>query len=421
MAFRSVCRQGDKTSHGGTILGGYSTISIDGIPAAGVGHKGFCPQCKTEFVIVAGAVNVMWLGKNVAIEGMLTSCGAALIASQSATKIDVVPGPSASKGAKTAAVAAALTTASAAQSMPKFDEQIRFFWPDRKIVAETRYKLTLADGSVLSGTTDAAGKTQRIETETEQAITCAEFFPEQIFCCDHHADQLCAIGGQAPNPDAFSILMPLRGVQTNPNDIGHSITVQTIVPKTTRGLTPGEIEMATLVFKDAIDYGVVKVHQGGLFGLPTAKNTAMTPNGEIFFPEQAYQVDFSVAENKDKIWFIHELVHVWQYQLGYGVKWHALDLAIRGGYGSNATAYDYDLDGVDAGKTLAEFNMEQQGELISHYFDALFLDQTGRPKQHARALQNLTKISAALGSFRRNPKDASLLPKTSGISSNQHR
>ncbi|AZN37597.1 zinc protease [Iodobacter ciconiae] len=197
--------------------------------------------------------------------------------------------------------------------------------------------------------------------------------------------------------------------------------MQNLTAKTTRGLTSGEIKMAALVFKDSINYGIVKVHQGGLFGLPTAKNTAMTPNGEMFFPEQAYRDDFSIEGNKNKIWFIHELVHIWQYQLGYAVMWNAFILTIRGGYGSKATAYNYDLNGVDAGKTLPEFNMEQQAELISTYFDALFLDETGHPEQHAKAVQNLSKISEALGSFKTTPKDASLLPKTNSISTNQHR
>ncbi|WP_227103467.1 PAAR domain-containing protein [Chromobacterium rhizoryzae] len=92
MAARAIVREGDTTSHGGTVLESFPNFNIYGKNASGIGHRGYCPQCKTEFVIVAGAQNVIFMGKNVAVEGMLTSCGAVLIASQSQATVDTDPG-----------------------------------------------------------------------------------------------------------------------------------------------------------------------------------------------------------------------------------------------------------------------------------------------------------------------------------------
>ncbi|MDW5416458.1 PAAR domain-containing protein [Iodobacter sp. CM08] len=96
MAKRAIIRIGDLTSHGGVVLEGFSTLNIYGKNAAGVGHKGQCPQCKTTFTIVAGASNYTFMGKNVAVEGMLTSCGATLIATQGQATVDDASGAASS-------------------------------------------------------------------------------------------------------------------------------------------------------------------------------------------------------------------------------------------------------------------------------------------------------------------------------------
>lgn len=88
MAKRPIIRIGDPTSHGGTVLEAFPTLTIYGKNAAGVGHQGHCPLCKRDFVIVAGAESYIYFGKNVALEGMHTSCGAVLIATQGQATVD---------------------------------------------------------------------------------------------------------------------------------------------------------------------------------------------------------------------------------------------------------------------------------------------------------------------------------------------
>jgi ethanolamine utilization protein EutQ (cupin superfamily) len=88
-----------------------------------------------------------------------------------------------------------------------------------------------------------------------------------------------------------------------------------------RELTPGEIQMAKKIFKDSINYAKVRIHNEGYFpfGLQDA-NTAVTPNGEMYFLPDDFEEDFSISRDAKKLWFIHEITHVWQYQLGYWVR-----------------------------------------------------------------------------------------------------
>ncbi len=264
---KAIIREGDTTSHGGTVLEAFPTLTVYGKNAAGVGHQVSCPKCKGSFPIVQGASNYTFMGKNVAVESMQTACGAVLIASQGQATVDNTPGGTISMGA--GAVAAALAGAAAVSKL--FDEQIRFFTADRNVLANTPYKLTLADGSTVEGRTDHGGKTQRIETDGEQEVTCAEFFPETFYGCACTADHMCAAGGRAPAP---ALRVELQGIKTNSQAVGASVVNHTLPPADVRPMTAGEIAMARSVFKDSLDYGRVKIHRGGLLGQPDRSGNA---------------------------------------------------------------------------------------------------------------------------------------------------
>ena len=55
-----------------------------------------------------------------------------------------------------------------------------------------------------------------------------------------------------------------------------------------------------------------------------------------------------------------EMVHVWQHQLGYAVRWNGLFVSSKG-----ADAYVYTLE---PGTSISDYNMEQQGDIISDYY-----------------------------------------------------
>ncbi|MGN3966498.1 PAAR domain-containing protein [Burkholderia gladioli] len=105
---RAMICVGDTTTHGGRVLEGSATATIDGKPIAGVGHKVLCPQCKGVFPILPATGRRyphQIAGRDTAIQGMKTACGATLIASQSATTLDDVGAGEAMTGGAVAAAA----------------------------------------------------------------------------------------------------------------------------------------------------------------------------------------------------------------------------------------------------------------------------------------------------------------------------
>ena len=85
---KAIIRQGDKTSHGGTVKEGFPHTSLYGKSIAGLGHMVSCPLCKGDFPIIEGASNHFFGAIGTAVEGMKTACGAVLIASQHTATID---------------------------------------------------------------------------------------------------------------------------------------------------------------------------------------------------------------------------------------------------------------------------------------------------------------------------------------------
>jgi len=125
-----------------------------------------------------------------------------------------------------------------------------------------------------------------------------------------------------------------------------------------RPLTAGEIAISRELFGNAINYMSVKVHNKEYLPFGMQKNDiAMTPNGEMYWPKDNFMEDFSVAAPRIQHWFMHEMVHVWQHQLGFGVKRH--------GVFSWAANYNYELT---ASKNISSFKMEQQACVMADYW-----------------------------------------------------
>jgi hypothetical protein len=166
-----------------------------------------------------------------------------------------------------------------------------------------------------------------------------------------------------------------------------------------RGLTAGEIAMASLLFGGAIDYACVRVHDRRYLPLVQPKNCAMTPNGSIYFHHSCFLPDFSEGSPTVIHWFMHEMVHVWQHQLGYPVR---LRGAIR-----IRLSYDYELR---EGALLSDYNMEAQGDLLADYFALKFLrhPRIVRQRRHAHDLPLYEQV---LAGFLADPADRENLPR----------
>lgn len=170
-----------------------------------------------------------------------------------------------------------------------------------------------------------------------------------------------------------------------------------------RDLNAAEIALARRVFADAIDYRRVRVHRRGYlwFGLQP-RTVAMAPDGEVYFPEACFCEDFA-DPGRPWLgrWLVHELTHVWQYQLGYPVKWRG---AVRLGL-----SYRYRLQ---AGRTLRDYDMEAQGELLADWFAARCLGRPDcvRDPAHRAAPDHLPRLERALAGFLADPRDPAHLP-----------
>jgi hypothetical protein len=165
-----------------------------------------------------------------------------------------------------------------------------------------------------------------------------------------------------------------------------------------RGLTEAEIKMASLLFGGAIDYGRVRIH--GRRYLPfQPKNCAMTPNGSIYFHRSCFLPDYTAGDPLTIHWFMHEMVHVWQHHLGYPVR---LRGAIRLGL-----PYHYELR---EGATLADYNMEAQGDLLADYFALKYMHKPHIMRQR-RYAHSLALYQSVLAGFLADPRDPANLPQ----------
>lgn len=175
--------------------------------------------------------------------------------------------------------------------------------------------------------------------------------------------------------------------------------------KAARPLTNGEIAITRLVFGDAIDYSKVAIHDHGYFpfGLQH-RRTAVTPNGHMYFPKACFSDDFSTQDLGMQMWFMHEMTHVWQYQLGYWVKTRG---ALRIGLGYGYTlAHDH---------RLCHYNMEAQGNLLADYFALKCLGSAGQPHLYEHKYRThpdaLALFEAVLADFLDNPANKRNLPR----------
>lgn len=83
---RPIVVLGDKTSHGGTVIGADFTSDIHGKYMARVGDMVVCPKCKGVFAITSGASDMVdGEGRGYARHMDTTACGARLISGQITT------------------------------------------------------------------------------------------------------------------------------------------------------------------------------------------------------------------------------------------------------------------------------------------------------------------------------------------------
>ena len=376
---------GDTLDHGGSVVSGSNETDIDGKAVARVGDRVICSE-HGQTTIVSGDSSLIIDGSPVARHGDRTACGGTLLSSQSLVFVDDGGGHQSSANASNVAAAAAAAAAAAGA----FDQALRFVGSDGSGLANVNYTLTLANGETHKGVTDESGTTARVATETEQPIVKAELSPGEqgVPCCSKQAVA------------SESVSIDLTGISTTNVELGSSVK-QVKTKAHERPLTSNEIAMARQVFGDAVDYSQVKVHNHGywmFFGFQNSQ-TAVTPNGEMYMPKEIYEDDYSVTPINRAL-FMHEMTHVWQYQLGYTVKLHGLTVTSQG-----EDAYKYNINPNDR---LCNFNMEQQGNIISDYYMIVIRGDEFNAMGSRGTVEQLRSV---LTDFLKNPRSKGNLPE----------
>lgn len=168
-----------------------------------------------------------------------------------------------------------------------------------------------------------------------------------------------------------------------------------------RNLTLNETALAKKIFRDSIDYKKVKIHnQKYIFFQPS--NSGMTPNGEIYV-DGFYKKDYSVINDFGKAFFIHEMTHVWQYQLKILNPITAAIAENIRHFFSYDKAYEYKLE---AGKDLLDYNIEQQASIIEDYFRVYMANIKPFPGRMINSLDEIKKdmlFEKVLAKFLSNP------------------
>lgn len=152
-----MIRQGDTTSHGGTVLEGFSLYTVEGRAVAGMGHNVACPLCNGVFPIVQGNPTHTVNGVPLAYDGMLTACGATLVASPNLVN-------HASAGGSITRLIEPLLPDNPVGNQPE-DKTIQFVirqQESRKPLEGVPYTIELSTGQSVHGHSDSAGLTKKL-------------------------------------------------------------------------------------------------------------------------------------------------------------------------------------------------------------------------------------------------------------------
>lgn len=159
---------------------------------------------------------------------------------------------------------------------------------------------------------------------------------------------------------------------------------------TRRTLSHHEIAEAQLVFLGRLDTDPVRIIEGvrwtntlsrihaWLRGVEPPSDNAVTLGNCIYFPRPLETGEGTQAFSlTDMGWLMHELTHVWQYQHdGIIYLFQALHVQLR--FGKKAYAYggsDGLRQALKTGKSLKDFNREQQADIVRHYYLRLRQDR----------------------------------------------
>lgn len=277
------------------------------------------------------------------------------------------------------------------------------------------YEITLSDGSIRKGKTDATGCIETITSNSELVIKSIKIFShsDSPNCCQSQPMFAAREWYEYTAKEYYDYILLDYLRLLNPNLLLRQVVT---LGYKRRNLHQDERAFLKIYFGDSLDYDAIKIHRGRMIAGQKSR-VAMTPLGEAYFPPEIYQENFCAKgiNIKAKWLFVHEIVHVWQFQLWKEsgkfdqVLSDGLDISIQRGYTYIARfpdkpyAYNYEHL-VNKRNHLSEFNMEQQADIIADYLVS-----------GVNSKINSDILFKFVREFINNPRDKSLLPKSSGL------
>ncbi|MFK8038683.1 MAG: hypothetical protein AB8B74_10370 [Crocinitomicaceae bacterium] len=131
-----------------------------------------------------------------------------------------------------------------------------------------------------------------------------------------------------------------------------------------RKLTDDEIEELQLVYKNSIDYNLVKIKEESKWAKYGSRFVKGLHLGFVFLNTIHFSRTIKAEESlSDMAWLVHEVTHISQHQK-YGIVYIIKSLRAQrnGGYAYQKTWLD---------KSLKHFNFEQQADIAKHYYLAI--------------------------------------------------
>lgn len=141
----------------------------------------------------------------------------------------------------------------------------------------------------------------------------------------------------------------------------------------TRKLSVYEERELTKVFDNSVDFTKVRIRENSILAKFGAFFIGKSHIGFVMFNCVNFSCEIDCKNNsKDMSWLMHEMVHILQFKhLGIQYIFEALRAQYNGGY---------DFGGVEnlKGKCLRDFNLEQQAEVITKYYNMLMNNSDDR-------------------------------------------
>lgn len=174
---KRVIRLGDPTTHGGVVVSATSHLNMFGKHVARIGDKVTCPlPGHGVCTIVEGDPTWTIDGRNVALEGHKTSCGASLISTlpnvaRSYEGMGMASGGGAARSVVVAAAQAGGTTTTASAVNEPHALRFRAIDPESGEPLPYRpYEAIRANGAKITGTTDGDGFTDPIQGNDAEQV-----------------------------------------------------------------------------------------------------------------------------------------------------------------------------------------------------------------------------------------------------------